>query len=1189
VSPTGAVHLHVHSEYSLLDGACKIEKLAARAAELGMPALGLTDHGVLNGAVEFYKACRTHGVKPILGLEAYLVDDRREREKVRYERNHLTLLARNGDGFRNLIKLSSLGYLEGFRRGQANVDLELLDRHSEGVIALTGCLQSRFCQRIVQEREQEARAHADELLGVFGVDNVYFEVQNNKIPEQDRANQGIVRIARELGRPLVGTADVHYLRREDYSTHAALLCVQTKSTLAQPKLSFDTNEFFLKDAAEMEEAFREWPEAVPTTLEIAERCDIELELGNLLLPSYETPDGSPPADHLRRLTREGLRERYGDPPPAAAVERLETELEVIEKMGFESYFLIVWDFVKYAKDNGIAVGPGRGSAAGSIVSYVLRITDVDPLASNLLFERFLNPERNSMPDIDIDFSIRGRDRVIRYVQDKYGKDSVAQIITFGKMKPRAATRDAARVLGLDYATGDRLAKLIPEPIMGRSPKFEECMASGSELRKAYDSEPQAQQIVDVARGLEDIVRNNSIHAAAVVIADRPLTDIVPLQLAEDRGGPDTNGDTENGGKPERVYKTVTQYSMGPIEEIGLLKMDFLGLRTLDVLESAVEIIERSGGERIDLTTLPLDDPKTYDMLARGDSVGVFQLESEGMQEALKKVGPTEFDDIVALVALYRPGPMRFIPDYARGKREPSSVRYLDDRLRPITESTYGIALYQEQLMQIARDIAGFPGPKADTLRAAIGKKKRDLMASLKPEFIAGCNASGTSSSVGNQLWALMESAADYSFNRSHAACYALIAYRTAYLKANYPAEYMAALISSVMSTKDKVPFFVSRCEDMGIRVLPPDVNQSGHDFVVVEGDIRFGLDAVKNVGYAAVEKILEARATGGDFTSIWDFCSQVDCRTVNKKAIESLIKCGALDSTGGTRKGMLSVLPQAQASGAKAQEDAQSGQGSIFDLEPAGAAAQAPMAQYPPLPADEYERFELLALEKETLGIFLSSHPLAEVRHLLRKRTDCSLAEVASRPDGSWVTVGGLITQAKRIRTKSGDPMMFATLDDLEGQVEMLIFNSAYASNESNVGVDRRVIVRGRVDHKDRGETKLVVQEVEPFEPTPEEIAAADAAPVDLPAARARRPAAAGITSGDPVVIKVDARHCDENLISDLKALLEHFPGQSEVLLEMLTTTGPRRLRFGAEYRVSVSGHLRAELDELLGPEALVA
>jgi DNA polymerase III subunit alpha len=1182
VSPTEAVHLHVHSEYSLLDGACKIDALAARAAELGMPALGLTDHGVLNGALEFYKACRKHGVKPIIGLEAYLVENRRERDKIKYERNHLTLLARNDEGLRNLIRLSSAGYLEGFRRGQANVDMELIDAHSEGLIALTGCLQSRFCQRLIAQREGDARAHVDELMGALGPENVYFEVQNNKIPEQDKANEGIARIAREVGRPLVGTADVHYLRREDYATHSALLCVQTKSTLAEPKLRFDTNEFYLKDPAEMAASFDAWPEAVPTTLEVAERCDVDIALGNILLPSYTTPDGSEPADYLRGLTEAGLRERYGDPPPAEAVERLEWELEVIGAMGFESYFLIVWDFVKFAKDNGIAVGPGRGSAAGSLVSYALRITDIDPLASDLMFERFLNPERKTMPDIDIDFSIRGRERVIRYVQEKYGADAVAQIITFGKMKPRAATRDAARVLGFDYATGDRLAKLIPEPIMGRSPNFEDCLASGTELRQVYDSDQQAKQIVDVARGLEDIVRNNSIHAAAVVIADRPLTEIVPLQLAEDRGAVE-NGDD---GKPERVFKTVTQYSMGPIEEIGLLKMDFLGLRTLDVIENAIAIIERSGGERIDLDTLPLDDRKTYEMLARGDSVGVFQFESEGMQEALRDVRPTEFDDVVALVALYRPGPMRFIKDYARGKRDPSSVRYIDERLRAITEPTHGIAIYQEQLMQIAREVAGFPGGKADTLRRAIGKKKRDLMATLKQDFVEGCKASGTNPTVANQLWGLMEAAADYSFNKAHAACYGLIAYRTAYLKANYPAEYMAALISSVMSTKDKVPFFVSRCEEMGIQVLPPDVNTSGHDFVVVEGDIRFGLDAVKNVGFAAVEKISEAREAGGDFSSIWDFCARVDARTVNKKAIESLVKCGALDSTGATRKGMLSVLGQAQGAGAKSQEDALSGQGSIFDFGDDAATPMAAAAHYPPIPAEEFERVEMLAGEKETLGIFLSSHPLADVRHLLRERVDCSLAELAAKPDGAWVTVGGLITQAKKIRTKSGDPMMFATLDDLEGQVEMLIFNSAYASNESKADVDKRVIVRGRVDHKERGETKLVVQEVEPFEPTAEEIAAAGTPPPELAAGRSRRRVPMGV---EPVVLKVDARTCDETLIGDLKAVLEHFPGDAEVLLEMDTSTGRRRLRFGAGYRVSPSVALRAEIDHLLGPDALVA
>jgi DNA polymerase-3 subunit alpha len=1177
VTSPAAVHLHVHSEYSLLDGACKIEALVERCAALGMPALGLTDHGVMNGAVEFYKACRKHDVRPILGLEAYVVDDHRARDRLKYERNHLTLLARDGTGFKNLIALSSAGFLEGFNRGQANVDLGLLERHSEGVMALTGCLQSRFCQRLIQERDREAREHAEELIGIFGAENVYFEIQNNKIPEQDRANEGVVRIARELGRPLVGTADVHYLRREDYGSHAALLCVQTKSTLDQPKLRFDTNEFYLKSPQEMGEAFAAWPEAIPTTLEIAERCDLEIELGQMLLPRYPAPEGEDPFTYLRRLTEEGLRRRYGDPPPATALERLETELGVIRDMGFESYFLIVWDFVKYAKDNGIAVGPGRGSAAGSIVSYSLNITDVDPLEHGLMFERFLNVERRSMPDIDIDFSVKGRERVIRYVQDKYGADAVAQIITFGKMAPRAATRDAARVLGMDYASGDKIAKLIPEPVMGRNPTFEQCLGKGTELRQIYDSDEQAKQIVDVARGLEGIVRNNSIHAAAVVIADRPLTEIVPLQLAEERGpaGPagNGNGNGNGNGKPERAYKTVTQYSMKPIEEIGLLKMDFLGLRNLDVLENAVDIIERSGGERIDFETLPLDDEKTYRMLARGDSIGVFQLESEGMREALKKVKPTEFEDIVALVALYRPGPMQFIGDYAKGKHDPGSVRYVDERLRSITQPTYGIALYQEQLMQIARDIAGFPGPKADTLRSAIGKKNRALMAGLKEDFIEGCKASGTSVSVGNQLWSLMERAADYSFNKSHAACYALIAYRTAYLKANYPAEYMAAVISSVMQTKDKVPFFVSRCEEMGIQVLPPDVNESGHDFVVVEGDIRFGLDAVKNVGHTAVEKILETREKDGPIESIWDFCARVDSRTVNKKAIESLIKCGALDSTGATRKGMLAVLSHAQGAGQKAQEDQLSGQSSIFDLDDQQSNGGARPA-HAPVPADEFERSELLRMEKETLGIFLSSHPLADVRDVLRSRIDCSLAELGRKPDGAWVTVGGLITEAKRIRTKSGEPMMFATLDDLDGQVEMLIFKAAYESADSVAAVDKRVIARGRVDHKDRGDTKLVVQEITPFEPTPEEIAQAKPAPAVLTA---------------ELLLRVDARSCPDSLILDLKSLLEHFPGDTDVLLEMETSAGRRRLRFGPEYRVSASTVLRSELDALLGPDTLVA
>src|SRR4051794_21019210 len=1167
MSPSPAVHLHVHSEYSLLDGAASIDSLAKRAAELGQPALGLTDHGVMNGAVELYKACKKHDVKPILGVEAYLCDDVNS-EAVRFERNHLTLLAENDEGFRNLVKLSSAGFLEGYKRGKPNVDMGILERHSNGVIALTGCLQSRFCRRLVEDNPAEARAHLDDLTNVFGRENVYFEVQKNGIAEQDKANEGIVRYAREVGRPVVGTADVHYLRREDYHHHSALLCVQTKSTLAEPKMRFDTNEFYLKDSQEMADSFAEWPDAIPSTLEIAERCNVEVELGKMLIPRYPTPNGEDEVEYLRALAHDGLRRRYGDPPPAAAVERLEMELEVIIKMGFAAYFLIVWDFVKFAKDNGIAVGPGRGSAAGSVVAYTLDITDVDPLRYNLLFERFLNAERVSMPDIDIDFSVKGRERVIRYVSQKYGAGAVAQIITFGRMFPRAATRDAARVLGLDYGAGDRLAKMIPDPIMGRAPSFDECLKPGEELAKAYAEDPEAKRIIDVAKGLEGVVRNASIHAAAVVIADRPLTDIVPLQLAEDRGAVNEDG--------TRSYKTVTQYSMKPIEEIGLLKMDFLGLRNLDVIESALDIIERSLGERPDMATLPLDDKKTYDMLARGDSVGVFQLESDGMREALRKVRPTELEDVIALNALYRPGAMRYIDTYARNKRNPEAIQYLDPRLRPITEDTYSVILYQEQSMRIAKEIAGFSGPQADNLRKAIGKKDRAKMATMRDAFFEGARASGTAENVIQELWAVNEAAADYSFNKSHAACYGLIGYRTAWLKANYPAEYMAALISSVMSTKDKVPFFVSKCEEMGIDVLPPDVNHSDHDFVVVEGKIRFGLDAVKNVGAAAVDKIIEAREEGGAFTSLWDFCERVDCRSVNKKAIESLVRCGAFDTLHrGRRRGMLDVLPQAQGAGQKAQQDALLGQGSIFDFDepsPSGGGDTAFAAPtHPPIPALDDDPKERNAMEKETLGLFLSSHPLKEVRPALRAKVDCTLAGLADKKDGDWVTVGGMIAESKKIRTKKGDMMMFATLDDLEAQVEVIVFNSALEANAGKLDVDKMVILRARVDHKDQGETKLVVQDVEAFEPTPKEVEEAREAAANAPPPPTRR-----------VTLEVE-RTVPASFLDDLKELVSHHRGDYELELRV----GDRRLVLRDDYRVSPS-HFRADLSSLSGQAQLV-
>ncbi len=1196
MSSTSCVHLHVHSEYSLLDGACKIDALAERAAGFDQPALALTDHGVMNGAVELYRACAKHNVKPIVGCEIYLVDDHTATGKV--ERNHLTLLAADDGGYRNLVKLSSAGFLEGLQRGKPTVDLAQVERYSQGVIALTGCLASRFCQRLLEDREQEARAHADDLLRVFGAENVYFEVQKNGLAPQDKCNEGIVRIAKELGGSLVGTGDVHYLRREDYDHHTALLCVQTKSTIAAPKLTFDTNEFYLRDSEEMSRTFAEWPEAIASTVEIAERCSVELELGKQLIPSYSTPDGSDEREYLRARVQEGLRARYGDPPPAAAVERMEMELDVIDRMGFNAYFLIVWDFVSFAKANGIAVGPGRGSAAGSLVSYCLAITDIDPLEYDLLFERFLNPERVSMPDIDIDFSVRGRERVMRYVTEKYGRESVAQIVTFGKMFPRAATRDAARVLGFDYGTGDRLAKLIPDPIMGRAPSFAECLKDGQPLRKACDEDPTAKQIVDVAQGLEGIVRNSSIHAAAVVIADRPLTDIVPLQLAD--AGTDEHG--------ERVFRTVTQFSMKPIEEIGILKMDFLGLRNLDVIEDALDIIERSTGARPDWTEVPLDDQRTYEMLARGDSTGVFQFESEGMREALKKVRPDEFNDLVALNALYRPGAMDQIPVYAKGKHHREAISYADERLRAILESSNGVILYQEQAMQISKELAGFTGAKADDLRKAIGKKNRAAMAALKPEFVEGCRASGTSPQVIEFLWQTNEKSADYSFNKSHAACYALIAYRTAWLKANHPAEYMAALISSVMSTKDKVPFFVARCEEMGIEILPPDVNLSDHEFTVGAGEgdrqagaignIRFGLDAVKGVGYQAVEAIKRAREEGGEFTSLWDFCERVDSRTVNKKAIEALVKCGAFGSTGASRKGMLSVLERAQASGQKIQQDALIGQGSIFDLQddvphngaaagslPAGggAIAGAGLARpiHPPIPAEEFEQAELLAAEKEAIGLFVSAHPLKPLRDALRARVDCPIAALEDRRDKDWVTVGGIVTETKRIRTRNGDHMMFATLDDLEGAVEMLVFGKALAEHEAALVVDEVVIVKGRVDHKEAGKTCLVVQTVERFAPSPEEIERAQS--------EARTAARTATALAQPVHLRVAAADLSARALDELRQAIEDFPGPAEVLVDIDTSAGTRRMRLGKDYRVQHTPTLRAELEHALAPLASAA
>jgi DNA polymerase III subunit alpha len=1128
VASSPFVHLHVHSEYSILDGACRIPGLAARAAELEMPAVSLTDHGSLAGAVQLYQEATKHGVKPLIGCEVYVADDRRAQQK---GYAHLTLLAESNAGYSNLIKLASAGYLEGYYY-KPRVDWELLESHSEGLVALSGCLSGRVAKAMEENRPNDAAADLDRLAQIFGRDSTYVEIQNAGLEIQQRINPMLAELAATAKLPLVATGDVHYLMHEDARAHEALLCIQSGDSLKNPDhWKFDTDQFYFKTPAEMAADFAVYPEAVARTLEIAERCNVTLALGEILLPKFPLPDGRDAFDYLVELCEKGLQKRYDHVTPELT-ERLRFELKTIKEMGFPDYFLIVWDFIGWAKRNGVSVGPGRGSTAGSLAAYCLEITDVDPIRYGLLFERMLNPGRKSMPDIDIDFSVAGRDRVINYVAEKYGRDRVAQIITFGTMMARAAVRDAGRVLEIPYGTVDKVAKLIPE---GPKVYLDDCLKGGAELKQAYDADPLVKEIVDLAKPLEGLIRQDSIHAAGVVISDRPLTDIVPLQQK---------------GSDQEV---VTQFGMWDVEALGLLKMDFLGLRNLDVIDKAEELI----GNGLDISKIPLDDSKTYEMLARGEAAGVFQFESSGMREALRQVKPTEFEDLIALVALYRPGPMAYIPTYAKRKNGQEPVKFIDPRLEPITGVTHATCIYQEQYLEIAKQIAGFTPAEADDLRKAIGKKIHALMASLKDKFLEGCAQSGTTPQVANQLWKDMESSQDYSFNKSHAACYALIAYRTAWLRANHPREYMAALISSVMNTKDRVPFYVAACAEMGIEVLPPDVNYSACDFAVVEGKIRFGLNAVKNVGDPAARAIIAAREEGGPFESLWDFTERVDPQCANKRALESLVKCGALDSTGATRRGMLECIEQALSWGGRTQADKIAGQGSIFDLDDEVETAP---KHHPEIPLHEFEKNELLGLEKETLGLYVSEHPLNAVRTQLRRKTDATLAELERRRDGEIVTVGGIVSAIKQVTTKKGEPMVFVRLDDVIGSAECVVFNSVYASSHELLVADAILVVKARIDHKE-GETKLIAIEVSSFEATPER---------------------------KEVLLRIDALRAKAGLIRELAALVKEYPGDAPVVVALETSAGPKTLQLGKDYRVQPVPDFFAEAKALLGEAAVV-
>ncbi len=1051
----------------MLDGASRIRDLISFARDQNMPGIALTDHGVMYGAIKFYKEARDAGIKPVMGCEVYVAADRHDRSRAPYY--HLTLLARTAEGYRNLIKLCTLGYLEGFYR-KPRVDLELLRRHGKGLICLSGCLSAEVPIRILEGRLDEARRLLFEYAEIF--DAVYLEMQDHKeIPEQKRVNEGLVQLHRETGLDLVATNDSHYTTRGDARMHDVLLCIGTGKFYSDPgRMKFRGEEFYVKSAEEMAELFPNHPDALENTVKVVDLVeDPGIELGKTRLPNFPKPGGYTADQYLRERCEEGLRKRYGRLTPEIE-RRLDFELTTIEKMGFADYFLIVWDFVKYAKDRRIAVGPGRGSAAGSIVAYALEITELDPLQYSLLFERFLNPDRISMPDVDIDFSVQGRGEVMSYVTEKYGgHEHVAHIITFGTIGAKAAIRDAGRIFQYPYSDTDRLAKLIPDKPVGTTlrdvlrPENEGYVAgekhpgAAREIIEFVEKDADARQVLDTAFEIEGFARHAGTHAAGVVISEEPLTEIVPLQrIAKDESA------------------VMVQHPMGDVEALGLLKVDFLGLRNLDVIEETLKIIRRTTGEEVDILKIPLDDEKTLKLFAGGDTFGVFQFESSGMQRMLQEVRPDRFDDLVALNALYRPGPMDYIPNFKRGKHDPESVKYSDPRLEPILEPTYGVAAYQEQLMEISKTLGGFTPGEADTLRKAIGKKNVKILAPLKDKFKRGCQRNQVAPEVAEELWNWMEKAGGYSFNKSHSACYSFLAFQTAYLKAHYPESYMAALMSSVMNTKDRVPQYVAEARAMKIEVLPPDVNESGRRFTVVGNTIRFGLSAVRNVGDSCVEAIIAAREEGGPFADIFDFCERVDPKTYNKRTLEALVKCGAFDNTGHSRAAMLAVHALAVERAAKVGKEDGLDQFCMFDS--TELASLAPPK--PEIPSTLDDRRQSLEWEKETLGLFVSDHPLRPVLHKLKKHIDTTVSDLDGCRDGAVVWVGGLATSVRVNTTRKGDNMAMLQLDDTRGLAEVIVFPRVYASCANSVREDAVLKVKGRVERKE-GIPRIMAMEIE--------------------------------------------------------------------------------------------------------------
>ena len=1075
-------HLHVHTEYSLLDGSSKIKELTARAKELGMDSLAITDHGVMYGVIDFYRAAKEVGIKPILGCEVYVAPGSRfDRENTGGEDRyyHLVLLAENDQGYKNLMKIVSKGFVEGFYY-KPRVDYEVLETYHEGVIALSACLAGEVQKYLARGMYEEAMRSAQRYEGIFGKNNFFLELQDHGLPEQKMVNQGLLRLSRDTGIELVATNDIHYTFAEDEKAHDILLCIQTGKKVAdEDRMRYAGGQYYCKSEEEMQALFPYAREALENTHKIAERCNVEIEFGVTKLPKYEVPEGFDSWTYLNHLCREGFKTRYPKDDGTLS-RRLDYELDVIRTMGYVDYFLIVWDFINYARSKDIMVGPGRGSAAGSIVSYTLGITNIDPVRYNLLFERFLNPERVSMPDIDVDFCYERRQEVIDYVVEKYGKDQVVQIVTFGTLAAKGVVRDVGRVLDLPYAMCDSIAKMIPNDL---GMTLDKAIAANPDLRKLYNEDAQVKYLIDMSKRLEGLPRHTSMHAAGVVIGSRSIDEFVPLSKAADG-------------------TITTQFTMTTIEELGLLKMDFLGLRTLTVIQNAVHLAEKDYGISIDIDHIDFDDKRVLESIGTGRTEGVFQLESGGMKSFMKELKPENLEDIIAGISLYRPGPMDFIPRYLKGKNDKSSITYECPQLEPILSPTYGCIVYQEQVMQIVRDLAGYTMGRSDLVRRAMSKKKTAVMEKERQNFVygneaegvKGCIANGIDEKTANHIYDEMIDFAKYAFNKSHAAAYAVVSYQTAYLKYYYPKEFMAALMSSVMENVSKFSEYILNCRRMmNIAVLPPDINEGESGFSVSDGGIRYGLSAIKSVGKPVVDAILEERAKNGKFRTMEDFINRMTQREVNRRTLENFIKSGALDSLPGTRRQKMAVGPALLENKARERKNAFEGQLSLFDI-----AGEEEKKEFEVVFPDvgEYAKEELLAFEKDILGVYISGHPLDDYEALWRKNITATAAdfivdeetEEAVVKDGIKAVIGGLVTGKTVKTTRTGQLMAFITLEDLMGSVEVIVFPRDYENNRDLLTEDEKLFIRGRVSLGDEPVGKLVCEQVIPFDAVPRQL-----------------------------------------------------------------------------------------------------